>query len=339
MTELRKPPKIEKEEKGLVIGPEEEIKSLDEVRKAKVTEKGIKPSEKRKRKFWKAELGKTPEELREESQEELEKAREEIEKKLGIGEKKEEPKKEEPDKKKERMKEILKETVKAGIPEKYKKYIGDLIGRDDEKALEIRDRIPVLKYQAMAFAGTASPESRQFVEDNIENRTAWSWLPFALMGDNTEKGWILRRALEIDTKLDKDGIKKSESVRGGRWWEWIEKFGLHKSKGFEGLVDNINSLTPWPRWFLAPYHILKSTTGIRLDESPEKVALIEKYGKFAPRAALECLKGDNSALSQKKAEEIYFGGDPELNPNLKGDPRLKDLYKAYLKSREGYEKS
>ncbi len=283
----------------------------------------------------------------EKGKEEEKKEIEALEKELGIEEKGGESKKEEPKKEvpkqiskeeKERRTEIIKKIVVAKIPEKYKKYIGDLIGKDDEETLRKIDRIPVLKYSAMAFAGSASPESRQFVEDNIENRAAWPWLHFALMGDNTSKGWELRNDLELVKKFDKQGILKGEKVRGGKWWKGIEKIGLHKSEGFEKLVDNVNSLTPWPGWFLTPRHILESTIGIKLDELPPgiklnelppKVKLLEKYKESAPRAALECLAGDNSPQAKKLADEIYGKDETHL-----GDPRLGDVYDAYLKSIE-----
>ncbi|MBU4481780.1 hypothetical protein KKH59_05760, partial [Patescibacteria group bacterium] len=74
-------------------------------------------------------------------------------------------------------------------------------------------------------------------------------------------------------------------------------------------------------------HILESTIGIRLDESSEKVALLEKYKKLAPRAALESLRGDNSFQAKNLADEVY-GKDK----TQRGDLRLGDVYDAYQES-------
>lgn len=309
---------VKQQEDTWIVGPGEKFESLEEIREKNKEGKDFKKEKnpERPKRHSKAEEGKTPGELEEDARREIEEARGDVNRLYSKGVfKKEEPTK--------GAEEIIRGMVVAEIPEKYKKRIGDLIGRDDEVAAEKRDGIPVLKYAAMALAGTASFESRQFVKDNLENRLAWPWLHFALMGDNTKHAWEIREEMLFDRKVDNEGIVVRKKVRGENWWKLIEKTGLNKSKSFENLVDGVNSFLPWPGLFMAPRHILRSTTGIRLDESPEKASVIAEYGKSAPLSALECLTGDNSSQAKEKAAEICGK-----------DPKLKDAYTAYLESVE-----
>ncbi len=206
--------------------------------------------------------------------EEYEEVRKEVEKEF----EKEEEKKSEKEKQ-ERI-EVIKEVVE--LPEEHK----DLIGNDSEEAWTEREEMPNPIVAAQSLAGVASKLSRQWLDENKENKELWLGIAQGLIGDDTEDAWKIRDWLEVDPE--------KKRLRGGRWTKFKKFLGLHKSEIFNKFKKIINF------WLGLLYEIgdlIISTTGLK---SRRAWQLRKKYEKLAPAEVLSSLAG----VKSKEADEL-----------------------------------
>jgi hypothetical protein len=207
-------------------------------------------------------------------EEEYEEVREELKKEF----EKEEEKKLEKERK-EKI-EVIKETVE--LPEDHK----GLIGNDSDEAWARRETMPNSIVAAKSLAGVASKRSRQWIDQNKENKELWSGIAEGLVGDDTEDGWKIRDWLEIDPE--------KKRLRGERWTKLKKIFGFHRSEFFNKLKKIINF------WFGLLYEIgdlIISTTGLK---SRRAWQLRKKYENLAPAEVLSSLAG----VKSKEADEL-----------------------------------
>lgn len=255
-------------------------------------EKGIKSPEVKREKI---EFDKkTLEEMaviKSEAREDLEKAREELKNKYELEKIKEKKGT------KEKFKEVFIKIL--SIPQGFKK----LIGSDSEEAWAEREEMQNPINIAKSLAGVASQMSRDWLDQNKENKILWPAINRGLAGDDHPDAW------EIRNWLEKDGDRKK--LRGGRWARLIKFLGLHKSELFYALREKINKF--WLAFWQGLYTIgdlLMSTAGLELDKSKKARELIEKYKHLAPAEALLRSAGDESETAKKLRKE--FERDPKL---------------------------
>jgi len=224
--------------------------------------------------------------------EEYEKVRKELEEEFKKGEEKKLEKE-----RKEEI-ELIKEII--GLPEEHK----DLIGDDSEEAWARREAMPNAMVAAKSLAGLSSKWSRQWLDENKENKELWSAIAEGLIGDDTEDAWKIRDWLEIDPE--------KKRLRGGRWTKLKKIFGLHKSEFFNKLKKIINF------WLGLLYEIgdlIISTTGLKSEKAWQ---LRKKYENLAPAEVLSSLAG----IKSKEADE--------LRKKYERDAKLRWAYKKSL---------
>jgi len=224
-------------------------------------------------------------------EEDLKKIREEIE---TVKEKELEIRRmDEEEKERKRKIETIKEIIRDELPEKF----NDLVGNDSEEAWrkrrEVAEKDPVCA--AASLAGTNSEKGRTWLDKNKDSQKMWWGISRGLIGDDSEKAWQIREYLKTDERVGR--------LRGGRWAEFKERLGIHKSERLFNLRGKMKQLLGW----YEPGDVVISTTGL---DSEKAWKLREELEKIAPAETLISLAGLDSEKAQKIREK--YKGDKKL---------------------------
>jgi len=194
---------------------------------------------------------------------------------------------------KEERKELIKEVIVLGLPNKFKELVGDNSDEAWGKRKELAEKDPV--NTAASLAGTNSEKGRVWLDENKDSQKMWWGISRGLIGDDSKKAWEIREHLKVDEKVDR--------TRGERLADIKKTLGLQKSETLFNLRGKAKQLLGW----YEPGDIVISTTGL---DSEKAWKLREEMEDIAPAEVLISLAGVDSERAQKLREK--YAGDKKL---------------------------
>ncbi|MBU4299326.1 hypothetical protein KJ636_04750 [Patescibacteria group bacterium] len=167
-------------------------------------------------------------------------------------------------------------------------------------------------------------ESLKLLSDYLgdgEKQPYWGAISEGLIGKTSEGAEEVRDLLEVDPKANRG----KGALRGGKWLNWINRFGLQKSEWFFKVRKEIDKRVKIG-WSLPQDAAVLSRMGINTAEAN---ARRQKYKDIAPAEVLISTAG------------IKSGESPEVDAirrELALEPRLRWAYDLAVKG-NNYEKS